>query len=689
MAYTLYKHLFTLLVFCLTAFVLNGQSLQDLNKLRNEYEKFKKEKISTNERSVSGNQSLQSNTMRNNLIPFNRKFSTSSDSLIPSNKYFGYSFFNRSDTLFYWENLPAPIDYVIGPGDEVIVSLWGATQLRLEYNVDKDGKIYDEKVGILFISGKTLNEAENYVLNEFSKVYSTLRTGNPSSFLDLSLGKLKSVNVNFVGELIHPGLYPLNTFSNLITALIQIGGIDTTGSLRNIVIKRENNESVNVDLYDYLLKGNLPENIHLRDKDLVFVAPRLSTVHICSSVVRPGIYESREGESVKDLITFSGGLSANASSVIGLSRIVPIEKRKNKKIFNENYYIEYSQSDSFKVQNGDIITVKSIPRFESSVEIIGQVKKPGQYYFKQGMTIKDLIDLSGGLNDSTFLKSVFQEKAEIIRRDAKNPFEKVIPVNLKNLLTDDSMDINLQNLDRFIIHANPNYFKKTNVQIIGEVKIPGSYPITSKGETLNSLLSRAGGLTDKALDNGVTIFRDKKFSGEEIKVQDRYNTMSSNSLNDDQNEYEQIVKNEYINSVNNEKKEKWIKVAWKNKNVPLMPGDSVVVRQSSGTVNVYGEVYNPGLIEYHKGKNINYYLDLVGGPTLNGSSKNVIVIYANGEVVPNKFLSRPEIKDGSTILVNKKQYREPFKLTEFTSSVLSIISTTVTILVLSQQLSNN
>ena len=130
-------------------------------------------------------------------------------------------------------------------------------------------------------------------------------------------------------------------------------------------------------------------------------------------------------------------------------------------------------------------------------------------------------------------------------------------------------------------------------------------------------------------------------------------------------------------------------MAWKNKNVPLMPGDSVVVRQSSGTVNVYGEVYNPGLIEYQKGKNINYYLDLVGGPTLNGSSKNVIVIYANGEVVPNKFLSRPKIKDGSTIVVNKKQYREPFKLTEFTSSVLSIISTTVTILVLSQQLSNN
>ena len=151
--------------------------------------------------------------MNNNFIPFNRKFSASSDSLMSSNKYFGYSFFNRSDTLFFWENLPAPIDYVIGPGDEVIiVSLWGATQLRLEYNVDKDGKIYDEKVGILFISGKTLKEAENYVLNEFSKVYSTLRTGNPSSFLDLSLGKLKSINVNFVGELIHLVYIPLIHF---------------------------------------------------------------------------------------------------------------------------------------------------------------------------------------------------------------------------------------------------------------------------------------------------------------------------------------------------------------------------------------------------------------------------------------------------------------------------------------------
>ena len=147
MAYTLYKHLSTLLVFCSTAFFLNGQSLQDLNKLRNEYEKFKKEKISTNEQNVSGNQSLQSNTMNNNLIPFNRKFSAFSDSLMSSNKYFGYVF-NRSDTLFFWENLPAPIDYVIGPGDEVIISLWGATQLRLEYSVDKMAKSMMRKVGI-------------------------------------------------------------------------------------------------------------------------------------------------------------------------------------------------------------------------------------------------------------------------------------------------------------------------------------------------------------------------------------------------------------------------------------------------------------------------------------------------------------------------------------------------------------
>ena len=691
MIYTKYKHILNkALIIVSTIFFSYGQSIQEISKLREEYEKFKKGKTNINEVNQTNSQLESDNSMKKSITPFNAdKFSSIRDSLSSINMHYGYNFFNRSDTLSFWENLPVPPDYIIGPGDELIISLWGATQLKIEYLVDRNGKIYDEKVGMLFLSGKTINQAQDYLLKEFSRVYATLGSNNPTTFLDVSLGELKSINVNFVGELLHPGLYPLHPFSNLITGLIQVGGIDTTGTLRNISIKRSNKKSTNIDLYDYLLNGNAPKDIQLKDQDIVYIPTRMSKVYLCSSVVRPGIYEAKTNESIKDLISFSGGITANASNIIGVSRIVPLSKRKNKPYLNENYYIDYYNSHLLNIEDGDTITVKSIASSVNKVEIIGQVKKPGSYYFKQGMTIKELIELSGGLSDSTFWKTVYQKKAEIIRRNPNNPYEKVISVNLSSLLNDKSKDILLQNLDRFVIHANPNFFKKSNVQIVGEINIPGSYPIIKSGETLTSLINRSGGLTENALDEGISIFRNKKYFYKEIKIRNNYQFLNDNSQNTEQNEYEKIVKNEYINNIENENKEKWVKVAWKNKNIALMPGDSIVVRQSTGTVNVYGEVYNPGLIEFQKGQSLKYYLDNAGGPTINGSSKNIIVIYANGVVAPNKLFSSPKIKDGSTIVVNKKEYKEPFKLAEFTSSVLSIISTTVTILVLSQQLSNN
>jgi len=210
------------------------------------------------------------------IIPYSEDI----DSTDVKQMYFGYNFFVKRDTIKFWENLPTPQNYLLGPGDELTVSLWGQTQLRQNYTISREGKIYDEKVGLLNLTGKTIEEAEKYFLNQFGRVYSTLKTSNPSTYMDVSMGKLKSINVNFVGEINYPGVYPVHPFSTVITGLIQIGGIDTTGSLRNIQIKRNNKVVAEVDLYDYLLKGNFPKDIQLRNQDIVVVPSRSSTIKI-------------------------------------------------------------------------------------------------------------------------------------------------------------------------------------------------------------------------------------------------------------------------------------------------------------------------------------------------------------------------------------------------------------------------
>jgi len=189
-----------------------------------------------------------------------------------------------------------------------------------------------------------------------------------------------------------------------------------------------------------------------------------------------------------------------------------------------------------------------------------------------------------------------------------------------------------------VIHANSNYFEKENVQILGEVKIPGDYPILNNGESLQSFVNRAGGFTDKSFEGGIEIYRGS------------------------------------------------IRVAWKNMNLSLMAGDSVVVREKPGTIFVTGEVYNPGLIEFDSRNSLRNYIDLAGGPTKDGDKNDVIVIYANGEVIPKKRFSSPKIKDGATIIVNQKKRTEPFDTTRFANTTLSLLSSLVTIIVLSKQL---
>ena len=291
--------------------VLSAQSIQELQRLKTEYEKFQKaQKQLELPTGVDGGVDRTTGLPRQAQISPYQPIEIAEKLEETGLEHFGYDFFTRRDTVAFWENLPTPANYLLGPGDELVISLWGETQLRETYTISRDGKIYDEKVGLLNLTGKSMDGAKKYLKTQFGRIYATLNGKTPTTFIDVSLGELRSINVNFVGEVQYPGVYPVHPFSTVITGLIQAGGVDTTGSLRTIEVKRNGEVVTVVDLYDYLLKGNLPNNIQLRDQDIVVIPVRRSTVEIDNAIVNSGIYEGVAGETVFDLIQYAGGLTS-------------------------------------------------------------------------------------------------------------------------------------------------------------------------------------------------------------------------------------------------------------------------------------------------------------------------------------------------------------------------------------------
>ena len=219
----------------------------------------------------------------------------------------GYDIFTQRDTIPYWQNLPIPKDYILGPGDEVIISIWGEFNSYISEKINREGEIFIENIGILNLSDKNLEQAKTYVNSKFARVYSTLTGENPKSFIDLSLGELKSVNIHFVGFVNIPGVHTIHPFSNIVAGLTQAGGVDFRGSLRSIKLIRNDKTIAVFDLYDYIFKGKSITSVRLMDQDIIFVPPRLSRVALNGQVLTAGYFEITKDEALQNLINFSGG----------------------------------------------------------------------------------------------------------------------------------------------------------------------------------------------------------------------------------------------------------------------------------------------------------------------------------------------------------------------------------------------
>ena len=550
-------------------------------------------------------------------------------------EHYGYDYFSNFSDRLILNNLPPLDSYKIGPGDELIVEVWGDVQLKSNYIIDKYGKVNIDKIGQVYLTGITVQNIKQKLIDKFINVYSTLGGAQPTSFLDISLGKLKSVNISFIGEVKSPGIHPLNSHSTIITSLVQIGGVKKTGSLRDIQVLRNGKVITNFDFYSYLSTKGVNSDIRLLDGDVIFIPVRLSSIQCQGNIKRPGIYELLPSENLSDIINHFGGIKSNAKSILSIHRLT------DKEIPAKTYVVDINSNADFVLKDGDKLEAYKIQNNKHEVFLYGQVKNPGSYPFDTESEVKllDILRFSGFLDDPTYLQTVYKDVGEVIRNYPDLEYPTIIKFNLDNLLSgNEDENIILNNWDIILIRENPNFKFPSKVSLLGEVNVPGIYSLQKKQESLQDVLKRAGGLTDEAFDEGLKLYRNNN----------------------------QIALNNY--------------------NIFLIDGDSIIVPEHPGVVKIKGEVNRPGLVQYEKRKSFSSYIESAGGYTNNADKNNITVIYSNGEVRIKKKLRKPNIHEGVTIIVHKQKTKEEFSLTELSTNFASLLTSLATLILLMGQI---
>ena len=402
---------------------------------------------------------------------------------------FGRNLFNNELLTFEPAmNIPAPADYILGAGDQVIIDVWGASQMTFDNVISPDGFIVVEGAGRVKLAGLTVSAAEIYVKKVLKEYYN-------GSSVSLSIGDTRNVKVEIVGEVVAPGSYTLSAFSTLFNALYMAGGISELGTLREINVYRNGKSVSKIDVYDYILNGNNVGNIRLKDNDLIVVGPYNAIVNIQGKVKRPMMYEMKTGETLSRLLSYTGGLTGDAYDKN--IRVI----RKNGREYSV-HTVEKANFGAFNLADGDSIYVDSIiPRFSNMVEIKGAVFHPGMYQTDGEIrTLLDLIEAADGLCEDAFLA-----RAVMHRRKADRRLE-VLSVDVEGILNGTSPDIELRNEDVIFIPSMTEMRGKETIKISGEVNYPGLYEY-AEHTTLEDFILQAGGLTNVASTAKVDIYR--------------------------------------------------------------------------------------------------------------------------------------------------------------------------------------
>ena len=405
---------------------------------------------------------------------------TSGASEATGKKIFGHDIFRRGGISFEPNmNIATPQNYVLGPGDQVIVDIYGASQKTLQLTVSPEGEITVPGYGPVYVQGMSVASAQ-------AKIRSTVGARYSSSNLKVSLGNTRTIMVNIMGEVSSPGTYHLSAFSTVFHALYMAGGIKDTGTLRNVKVYRNGNLVTIVDIYEYILNGRLAGNIRLQEGDVIQVGLYDCLVGITGNVKRPMFYEMRKNESVATLLKYAGGFTGDA-----YRKMVHLTRQAGERY--TVYNIDEFEMTSFQVDDGDAVVVDGmLNRFENMVEIKGAVFRPGKYQLGKDVTsVRTLLKSAEGVTEDAMTN-----RGVLHRLKADRSLE-VIAVDIKGILAGTSPDIPLANEDVLFIPTEADLRQQRTLTITGEVMSPGNYQFADN-TTLEDLIIEAGGLTDAA-----------------------------------------------------------------------------------------------------------------------------------------------------------------------------------------------
>ena len=483
-----------------------GYSEEQINSMSNKLQGNDSNSSSqiSNSRAVDRNVSLQSVrntgfdlTGNDNVIVMH----SSNDDYKKDLSIFGHYLF-RTDNLNFLPsfNIPTPKNYKLSAGDEIIVDIWGAVVKSISAEISPEGSIYIPDLGPVYLYGQTIQEAEKSLKTQLSKIYSGLQGEEQDTFIKLSLGRIKSVTVNVIGDVVNPGTFTLPSLSSIASVLHMAGGPNNMGSMRDIRLYRNNKLVATLDLYEYLMNGNFEANLRLEDNDAIMVVPYKNMVKLTGAVKKPMKYELKDVETLSDLFTYAGGFSNNAYlGSVQVDRIKPANVADGPT--SETFNVLAQEFDTFKLQDGDAVVVRSVNgRFLNKVSIDGVVWRPGSYSLSDTLkTLKQLIIAAGGLREDAYL-----EKGYIYRYGADRNKEMLI-FSLKNVILG-SENIELKPDDHVYIY-NVNELKPDySVSISGEVNRAGKFEFRD-GMTLGDLILMANGITDAATLEKIEVAR--------------------------------------------------------------------------------------------------------------------------------------------------------------------------------------
>lgn len=499
---------------------------------------------------------------------------------IKKSKVFGFDFFQNPKISFAPNvNMPTPENYIVGTGDELIIDVWGAAENSFSQKIDNQGNINLNMIGKIRVGGLNFNEVKTKINSALRQIYSGISASEGSYnkvYTSVSIGNVRTVKVNIIGEVQVPGTYSLNALSTLLNALYACGGPTETGSFRDIQLIRNGNKIATFDVYNFLLKGSQEGNLNLNDQDIIIVPPYKNQVEVKGNVKREGFYEIKDNENLATLIDFFGGFKANAyKDNLVIERIVGA-KREVKEV-------SYSQANTFIMKSGDKLTVQKLSDiYHNKISIGGAVYQPGNYAYTEGMSALDLINRAAGVLDQAHLER------GLLFRTTNRVDKQTLNFSVKDLL-DKKINLPLQANDSLFIFSNDNIKNKQFVRIEGAVKNPRSVPFM-EGLKAEDLIIMAGGFIEGA--DASTIHLSRQVNDENFKT---ISEVQHISLSPD------------------------LKVS--SGSVTLQPNDIITVRYQKGysaqqLIKIEGEISFPGHYSIlTKDERISDFIERAGGVT--------------------------------------------------------------------------